>query len=256
MELIVLGSGTYQPELERHSSSYLVRTGGQNLVFDFGRGTLDGLLKQGLNYADLESIFITHAHADHASELSSFLHIACAEPEINRLRKKETTIYGPLGFKKVIRHLLSAWGLENCHPIPPITVLEIKENQTVDGSGWRIKTYATEYCSPKKSLAYRLEAEGKILTYSGDSTDCPGLRKACEGADLAVLEASWPEKLNPKTHLTAPRAAKIAAETGVKKLILTHIAPYYFKTGDPKKDAEQFFKGAILLAQDLLTVEV
>jgi len=75
MEITVLGSGTYQPELKRHCSGYLIKISRQNLVFDFGRGTLDQLLKLGINYFDIDSIFISHTHADHCSELSSFLHI-------------------------------------------------------------------------------------------------------------------------------------------------------------------------------------
>jgi len=47
MKLTILGSGTYFPELNRHFSSYLIQTNGLNLVFDFGRGALDGLIKQG-----------------------------------------------------------------------------------------------------------------------------------------------------------------------------------------------------------------
>ncbi len=55
MKLTILGSGTYQPELERHSSAYLVEIASSqaprndtNICFDFGRGAI--WLKQILNY--------------------------------------------------------------------------------------------------------------------------------------------------------------------------------------------------------------
>jgi len=49
MKLTILGSGTYQPELKRHSSSYLLEIGKQKLAFDFGRGALDQLLRRKVN---------------------------------------------------------------------------------------------------------------------------------------------------------------------------------------------------------------
>ena len=71
------------------SGPFPVRAGKQNLVFDFGRGALGQLLKLGIKYYEIDAIFISHTHADHCSELSSFLHIALAEPPIGKFRKKD-----------------------------------------------------------------------------------------------------------------------------------------------------------------------
>ncbi len=87
MEITILGSGNYQPlKKDRYFPAYLVKAGKQNLVFDFGRGALGQLLKLGIKYYEIDAIFISHTHADHCSELSSFLHIALAEPPIGKFR--------------------------------------------------------------------------------------------------------------------------------------------------------------------------
>ena len=56
--------------------------------------------------------------------------------------------------------------------------------------------------------------------------------------------------------MTGQRAGKIAESNGVKKLILTHMSPLYMKDFDPKKDAEEYFKGVVILAKDLMEIEL
>ena len=75
MQLTILGCGTYIPELNRNQSGYLLQIGKQNLVFDFGMGAIDGLLKAGVQYYDIDYVFVTHQHADHCGELISLLFI-------------------------------------------------------------------------------------------------------------------------------------------------------------------------------------
>ena len=256
MELIILGSGTYQPELTRHSSSYLVKIDKQNLVFDFGRGTLDQLLKVGINYYDINVIFITHTHADHCSELSSFLHIALAEPEKGKFRKKNIAIYGPKGIKKTINHIAKAFGLEKFQPPHKVEIKELTNGDVVKGRNWTVRSYKVKHSQTIKCLSYRLKSKNKILAYSGDTEDCSGLRRSCKNADLAIIEASWPKELDIKGHMTGEKAGRIAQELKIQKLILTHIAPYYLKNFNVKGEVKTFYKGPILIAKDLMKIKV
>lgn len=256
MELTILGSGTYQPELTRHASSYLIKIGKQKLMFDFGRGVLDQLLKLNIHYNDIDAIFISHAHADHCSELASFLHIALAEPEKGRKRRKAITIYGPKGIKKVINHISNAFGFKKFQPRHKIKVKELADNSAVRDQSWIMKSYNVKHAQNIKCLSYRLKSKNKVLAYSGDTEDCPGLRKAVEKADLAVIEASWPQGVNLKGHMAAESVGKIAHELKIKKLVLTHIAPYYLKNLDIKKEAKQFYKGPVLIAKDLMKIKI
>lgn len=256
MELTILGSGTYQPELDRHASSYLIKTGQQNLVFDFGRGVLDQLMKAGINYYDIDYIFISHMHADHCSELSPFLHIALAEPEKGKFRQKDITIYGPKGLKKTVKNILEAFGLQKSRPRYKVNIIELGDNDFVKNKNWLIKTYTTKHFPTIASLAYRLEVERKIIAYSGDTERCLGLEKACQSADLAIVEACW-HKIKPLAgHLSAEKTAEIAKKAKVKKLILTHISPYYMKEYNIKELAQKYYKGPIIIAKDLMKIKI
>jgi len=256
MKITILGSGTYQPELTRHSSSYLLEVGKQKLAFDFGRGALDQLLKKGVNYYNLDAIFISHFHADHSAELIPFLFIALIEPKTGKFRRKDLTIYGPKGIIKALNYVGRAFNFIQYKPKHKIFIKELRDSSRVKGKNWSLESFSVEHSSSLNCLAYRIKSAGRIFCYSGDSSDCPGLRKACRNANLAVIEASWPEKMKPKDHLTGDQTGKIAKECQVKKLILTHIAPYYLKNFDVVKEVKKYYRGQVLLAEDLMTINI
>lgn len=257
MELTILGSGTYEPELERKCSGYLLKAGGQKLVFDFGRGVLDQLMRCGVEYRDIDFIFITHAHADHCSELASFLHISLHESEKGLRRKKEVTIYGPRGMREVLSHIFGAFHLDPETPRYKVRIRELGSGETVNGRGWAVTGYGSKHGVPRiPGLCYRMESGGRVLAYSGDTQDCPGLREACKNADVAVIEASWPREVENENHMSGEDAGRAAQESGAKKLILTHVAPYYLDKFDVKGDARKFYKGPLVLARDLMRVKI
>lgn len=257
MKLIILGSGTYQPELNRHSAGYLVKVGRQNIVFDFGRGTLDQLLRAGVHYHHIDAIFITHTHPDHFSEITSFLHIALAEPAKGQLRRKNVTIYGPPGIKKVVDYLLKAFNLwGKVKPKYKVIIKELTADSRVQGKGWTVQGFLAKHIAQMDCFSYRIKSGSKVLAYSGDTEDCPGVRRACHQANVAVIETSWPAELNPTFHLTGGEVGKIAQAEGVKKVVATHVAPYYLQKFDVKKEIKQTYKGPVVIAKDLMKIKV
>jgi len=255
MEITVLGSGTYQPELKRHCSGYLIKISRQNLVFDFGRGTLDQLLKLGINYFDIDSIFISHTHADHCSELSSFLHITLARPPTAKFKERDLTIYGPKGLKKNLNHILRAFNLTKYWPLRNIKVKELVNNSVVKGKSWMVQSYIVKHSPTLNCLAFRLKSKNKILAYSGDTEDCLGLRKACKNADLAIIEASNPKGFG-SGHMTGEIVGQLAQDSKLKKLILTHISPRYLKNFNVKKEVKKFYEGPVFIAKDLMKIKI
>lgn len=257
MELTVLGSGNYQPlKVDRHFPAYLVKIGKQNLVFDFSRGCLDQLLKLGVKYYDIDTIFISHAHADHCSELSSFLHIALAEPGIGKFRKKDITIYGPKGIQQTINHLLRAFHLFEHKPVYKVKVKELKDHSIVRGSNWTLQSHAVKHSPNMTCLAYCLKSKNKILTYSGDTEDCSGLRRAAKNADLLLIEAGCPQKFQDRYHMTDESVGQVAEASGVGKVVLTHVAPHYLDNFDMRKGVKKFYKGPVFIAKDLMKFKI
>lgn len=256
MKIVILGSGTYQPKIDRHCSSYLIKTDSKNLVFDFGRGAIDQLLKAGIKYYNIDVIFITHTHADHCSELGSFLQIALAEPQEARYRNKDLVIYGPAGIKDTIKHLLDAFGLSDKEPKFKIEVRELKNNDSIKAENWMVKSFEVKHSTKNKCLAYRLESSNKVIAYSGDTEYCEGLKSACKDADLAVIETNNPNELEKQGHMTGRLTGKIAFESKVKKLVVAHVSPEYLEDFKVLEDIKKIYKGPVVLAEDMMKINV
>ena len=97
------------------------------------------------------------------------------------------------------------------------------------------------------SLAYRVEAEGRALVYSGDTDVSETLVELARGADLLVLECANPFKV--PGHLTPEQAGRMAARAGVPRLVLTHFYPPCDEV-DVTALAAREFNGEIIRAED------
>jgi ribonuclease Z len=74
-------------------------------------------------------------------------------------------------------------------------------------------------------------AQGTKLVVVGDTETTDGLSEYVRDADLLVIEATFLERdaamASDYGHLTAAKAAELAAAAGVKRLVLTHISGRY-----------------------------
>ena len=78
------------------------------------------------------------------------------------------------------------------------------------------------------SIGYRIENKtGSSIVYSGDTDYNNEIIELAHNADVLILECSFPEKRKIGGHLIPKEAAKIAAISNCKQLILTHFYPPY-----------------------------
>jgi len=256
MKVTVLGSSTYVPLLDKFNSSYLVQINNENLVFDFGRGAINQLLKKGIEYYDIDRIFITHTHADHCSELSSLLHITLAGPYPEKFRTKNLTIYGPKGIKETVNHLLEAFDLTKYKSTYEVKVVEIDFGEVIKGNNWSVKCFEAFHSDSIVCLSYRIETEGKVVSYSGDSGDYEKLRECCKDSDLAFIEATFSGNVENDRHLNGEQVGKLAKEIGVKKLVLIHTGTSLEGPFEPLPEAKVVFDGPIAVAEELMEFEL
>jgi ribonuclease Z len=106
---------------------------------------------------------------------------------------------------------------------------------------------------------------GQRFAFVMDTGLCDGVFALAERADLLVIEATF---LNADAalaaeagHLTAAQAARVARESGVRRLVLTHFSQRYGQEefgpdGRYLAEARAEFDGDIVLAEDVMRVDV
>jgi len=115
-------------------------------------------------------------------------------------------------------------------------------------------------------LGYRVEAEGKVVTISGDTVACDGLDHLAQSADILIQccylaedEITNPafERLAQYVIASSGQAGKIATRNEVKKLVLTHIRPKSESMMHSlMEDVHNDYSGEVCLGEDLMVIDI
>jgi ribonuclease BN (tRNA processing enzyme) len=208
-------------------------------------------LRLGLNFSAIDVLALTHLHPDHVGDLIPFLF--ATRYSLGYTRVEPFRLLAARGFARFHARLQEAF---NGWVEPPPGLMDIKElapdgPDEVRDAGLVIRSAPTNHT--EGSLAFRVEAEGRSVVYSGDTAESDSLVDLARGADLLVLEAANPFKV--PGHLTPGEAGGLAARAGVARLLLTHFYPPCDEV-DVVALAAREFSGEVLRAEDGLSLTV
>ena len=211
MRLHLLGVNGPFPESLGATSGYLLEAGGLRLQFDFGSGILSRLTAV-FPPEELDGIFLSHWHFDHTSDLL---------PLIYRLEAMGRTlpVHAPEDAASPVRRMLSAAKCFDLRIVAP--------GDEVKLGGVLVRVGPARH--PVPAVGFRVEAEGRVFGYTGDTNTLPGLAEFYRGCGLLLADGLFPvsDWTEAKPHLSARLAAELAAESGAEKLVLTHLNPVY-----------------------------
>jgi len=254
MEIIILGSGTGVPLAERASPGVAIFIEDQFLLVDIGPGTLRQLAIAGLKHDDIDYIAVSHFHPDHTADLIHLL-FATRHPPILRNRKP-FTIIGPKGFNTFLTLLKRPY--ENWLDLPAglMKTEELETEKKYNKEFDNFKILSAPLIHSPNSIGIRIEDNsGKIIVYSGDTAYCEEIVDLARGADLLILECSFPDGKEIAGHLTPSRAGDIATRSEVKRLLLTHFYPECLSS-DRETQCRKTYQGELILATDLMSLSV
>ena len=249
MKLTVLGSGTCVPHKKRGSSGYLLSSDRCAALLDCGNGTVWKLEKIGVDYLEIDHVFITHFHPDHTSDLIPLL-FATRHP-YGKKRRKSLQIWGPEGFSEFIRKLKAPYG--NWVEPEFVKIREI-ENKKFETGGFQVETFKTAHT--ENSIGYIMRGEGKKVVYTGDTGYFPGLKKAAKQADIFLTECALLDSEKISAHMTPSDIAKILSGSAPLKIVLSHL----YASMDGKNLPEEIKtlsgneKTQIIVAEDLMEI--
>jgi ribonuclease Z len=147
IDLLLLGNGAMIPLPDRYLSSVLFRVGGSLSLIDCGEGTQVSWRRFHWGFKRLDSVFLTHHHADHVAGLPGLFHTVA-----NAGRTEPMHIYGPPGTLDVIK------GLRVIAPYLPydMVIHELHGGDTFElETGVKVRVASGQHRGPV--LGYRFE---------------------------------------------------------------------------------------------------
>ncbi|MBA2693324.1 MAG: ribonuclease Z [Rubrobacter sp.] len=252
MRATIIGSGTVFPTPERRQSCVAVEAGGETIVFDLGNGALRGMLLAGLDPLVIDRLLITHFHPDHTSDIPSLLF--SMKYGMTEERTKPLHAIGPRPFEEFWRSFETVWKgwMIPAFPIET-TELPVEPGHKTELPGGTLSWTPAEH--RPESIAYRLDADGASFVYTGDTEYAESVVELARGADTLLIECSLPDEAEIPGHLTPASAARIAAEAGVGRVVLTHLFPPVLEL-DLVAEVGENFDGEILVAEDGMKLEI
>lgn len=251
MRLTILGSGTCVPSGARNSSGYWVEAGDRLVRLDCGAGTVHAMGRYDLPWERLSHQVISHFHIDHVGELPALLFAFKYGRETKR--SEPLTLVGPAGLEFLLQGLVGLYKMRLLEQEFPLELRELEPGGSLDlGGGASLRVAKTPHTG--ESLAVRIDAGGRSLGYTGDTSPSDELADLFRGVDLLVAECSFVDDNKGTPHLRADDVAALAKAAGARRLVATH---FYF---DPERErlADRLargFAGEITIAADGLTVD-
>jgi len=272
--LLGTGGGPRVTAKGRGKPAHLLVIAGVPYVIDCGEGVALALVRAGVALDTLRYVFITHHHSDHNLDYGNLVYdgwaaglrtpvdaygppplaaITDAYWQLNRF-DIETRIAdeGRIDLRKLVTaHEFAAPG-------------PVMENRDVKVTAARVR-----HPPIAQAYAYRFDCPDRSIVFSGDTTVSPELAALAKGADVLVSEAmhlGGLENLLKKvpnaatlrehllaSHITTEQLGRLAAEAGVKTLVLSHLVP----GDDPsitdamwQEGVRRNFRGLIVVGHD------
>lgn len=278
-KLLILGSGTPNPDPERSGSAYAIVTNGQSYLVDFGPGVIrrasafspswggefESMEIQNLNYA-----FLTHLHSDHSAGLADLI----LSPWVLE-REEPLNLFGPRGLKRMADKITDAYQIDidyrinGSQPSNPegykTKVTEIAEGIIYEDKYISVEAFENNHGDFKNSFGFVFTTKDKKIVISGDTAYSQKVIDKSKEADILVHEVYSEKGFKEKTrdwqiyhkahHTSAPDVGKIASMSKPKKLVLSHILFWGNSKESIVEEVKSNFDGEVIIAEDLMVID-
>lgn len=292
----MLGTGAALADPNRGHSGVLITVEGRHYLFDIGHGVTRQLIRANIDPAEVHRVFISHLHFDHIEDTAYFVISTWIGD-----RRSPLVIYGPPGTKDFVAHLFENGAFHadiraraqykqraaTMQMVRP-EVHEFAPGLIFDDGVAKIYAEYVEHISSDllHCFGFRLEAAGKVIAFSGDTSPCESMVQLAAGADLLIHECTFPEEalefrkktnIGTYAHTSPTELGKLAVRAEVKSLVATHFG--HFDTTNPVlkrflakhmpielvgpefmesvvRDIRKHYKGPLTMARDLMRIDV
>ena len=221
MQLRFVGCGDALGSGGRFNTCFHITGARVNFLIDCGASSLPALKRLDIARDDIDLILITHFHGDHFGGLPFLL----LDAQFTR-RSRPLVIAGPEGIEAKLANLMEALFEHSSKTVPrfDLSVVALTPEQSRTFGDVKVTPYPVVHGeSGGPFLAYRVEAEGRVITYSADTEWTETLIPAAHGADLFIAEAYYYDRI-VKNHLSLKTLEAHLPEINAKRVVLTHMS--------------------------------
>lgn len=290
-ELVVLGTSSAVPSRHRNHNGYLLRWDGQGYLFDPGEGTQRQMLHAGLSANDVHWLCVTHFHGDHCLGVPGVVQRIARD----RVRHPVRAVFPAAGetYWRRLRHAAAFADTKVIeeHPVSGALagvgpLIARRLSHPVESYGYRVQEPPGRRMLPDRLARHGIRGPevgelqrtgsvrgvtlaecseprpGQSAAFVMDTRLCDAVFELAFGADLLVIESTFlsAESALAKEygHLTAFEAGVVAADAGVRRLVLTHFSERYGFAEEPAfvEEVRRSFDGEVITARDLMRIPV
>jgi ribonuclease BN (tRNA processing enzyme) len=273
--VVVLGSGGPRA-FGRAGSSYILLVDGRpRVLVDAGPGAFLRIGELQLDLGKVDTVLLTHLHIDHSADLAAFFN----DRALTSDGPISYRIFGPDGaglFPKTSRFVdllvggggafayQKTFGADESFAVRDLAIrLDSARTKIVDEAGLVVEEIATHH-GDCPSVAYRISYKNRTVVFSGDmdASALPNLVQLAKNADLlifncAVLDPPASPSQLYDLHTPPKKIGEAARDSGVKSLLLSHLAPDIEGHEDAvRKSIRASFAGPVAFASDKSRVVV
>ncbi|MET3696343.1 ribonuclease BN (tRNA processing enzyme) [Bacillus oleivorans] len=242
MELTVVGFRGGYPGKDEATSGYILEENGFRLLMDCGSAVISHLQRY-IQPEELDAVIVSHYHADHVADIGILQHARLIQSFLGK-QMPNLPIYGhqedmaefqELTYKQITKGI--AYDPNSKLQVGPFSITFLRTNH------------------PVSCFAMRIEAGGKALVYTADTSFKEEFIDFSKAANLLVCECNLYKGQDGKAagHMTSEEAGNLAAKAGVGSLILTHL-PHYGDVSQLVQEAKENYNGPVALAHSGLQV--
>jgi ribonuclease BN (tRNA processing enzyme) len=216
-----LGSGDAFGSGGRFQTCIYVDGSQTKFLIDCGASSLIAMKRFDVDPSNIDIILVTHLHGDHFGGIPFIIR----ETQITSLRTRALLIVGPTGLEKRIHDAMEILfpGSSYAHLGFPLKFIELSDDQPNLVGSLLVTSYKAIHTKGTEPHSLRIEHDGRIIAYSGDTEWNENLIEAARDADLFICESFFYDE-DVKNHLSYRQLTRYRSQLTCKRLILTHMS--------------------------------
>jgi ribonuclease Z len=273
--VVMLGTGTPNPDPERSGPAVAIVVNGTPYLVDFGPGVVRrasamspsyGGSMEALEIKNLRYAFLTHLHSDHSAGLSDLI----LTPWVLE-RNQPLELYGPDGIGEMASHILRAYRADidyRVYGLEPannegwrVHSHEIDEGVVFEDDNVRVEAFRVRHGTWPNAFGYRFTTPDRVIVISGDAAPDENLEKHAEGADILIHEVYsvegferrdpyW-QRYHSTNHTSAHELGELAERVKPGLLVLYHVLFWGASEETVLREVREKYSGEVVLANDL-----